>query len=183
MIQQSLYAKYTGSPHNDIFKKMKDESLILENEIKVYAPTPYRPNTFCGTTLPHWNSYYIIDGDNETVWANDVYGEAFFIIDFNKNNILLESYTISWPCLKGNNWIIEGSNNNQTWFVVDNVTKFSSTSMTYHRKCRNPSTFRYFKISTEEDRIHISDVELFGVLNPNARRCTIIVKNKKGNIP
>ena len=65
------------------------EGTLHKDKVLINSPAPYTSNNFCGLNKNVGDPYYMIDGNNESVWANVNLNEANFSFDFKDSNFLL----------------------------------------------------------------------------------------------
>lgn len=153
--------------------------------ITVSGPPSYTGG-YCNQYLTAGPHSCIIDGSTTTSWANiDFYKENMYIvIDLGINKFRISGITFSIPCHHAHTIIIEGSNDGTSYDFVCNKTGFSDGKTSYF-SCISKKSYRFFKLSQnyienspEVYRFHISEVELFGILNyRNACTCKCNRKN------
>ena len=145
----------------------------------INSPAPYTSNNFCGLNKNVGDPYYMIDGNNESVWANVNLNEAYFSFDFKDSNFLLKSYTLQWPCNKLTAWSVFGSNDKETWYLIDKIENDNKNVEFSHKKCSNPGTYRFIKFTTTSQRFHLTNVDLFGIYNPGKFLCSFVKNSSK----
>ena len=173
MIPSSFSINYEGNPLEGVFSYINRQPVNIKDKISIYSPTPYNYSTFCYMDKKSGDLYYLIDGDNESVWANENDYESNFTIDFKDSNFLVKSYTLQWPCKKPKNWNVTGSNDNTTWYLIDKIENDYEFVEFSHKKCSYPGTYRFIKFSTSDPRLHLTDVDLFGIYNPRGMFCSL----------
>lgn len=167
----SFSVAYRGNPMSGVFAKLREKSIDLKKTVNIYTNDVHKYYNFCELNLESGDQYYIIDGNKSTAWANYEKKKTNVTIDFIFSNFFITGYSIIWACSPGS-MTVEGSNDNETWFHVDTFNDIKTSNKEY-KKCANPGVYRYIKFFNQEGRVHLSDIELFGVLNLNKlRKCT-----------
>ena len=112
--------------------------------------------------------FAIADGNPETAWRNQYTSNSYFIIDFYYMNFLITGYTITKDCNTLPPLVILGSNDNITWKEIDKQIEMGTDqSFSYFPIRNHMNSFRFIKFSVfnNDGYIHISELELFGILN------------------
>lgn len=89
-----------------------------------------------------------------------------FLLILKTRIFLLKSYTLQWPCNKLTAWSVFGSNDRETWYLIDKIENDNKNVEFSHKKCSNPGTYRFIKFTTTSQRFHLTNVDLFGIYNP-----------------
>ena len=145
------------------------------------------------------SSYFTAEGVNDPLWGNasvlldhsikctdptcqfvslGTQETAFVQFNFLFSPIYLKAYTLRTRTDDNNDglpesWKVEGSSDNQHWFLVDEVNdspflKYHSATHTY--KCSNPAIIKHMKITLTKKtwindiayRFHLTRVDFFG---------------------
>ena len=88
---------------------LTDESIIKFETEEVHVSSKY-----CGKNITGGNPYYVVDGRNDTAWANEVSTDEnsqYFIFNFLERKVSIQRYTISTLCNPPLQLYVEGSNN------------------------------------------------------------------------
>ena len=166
--------RYTNNPLDGLFNYART---ISPNPFHVDTPNDYitAQNYFC--------SYYkgapgssIIDGDTNLAWSNvdkTNEAEAWFIIDLKLSSFMLEYLTFRSACHPPGVLSVSGSNDNKSYYPICRLNDLTEVGAPMVRKCNDiHKAFRFFKfvqIGTNRGgtyRLHVSELEFFGVLNP-----------------
>ena len=165
-----IVIQHKGSNHLEgLFAYLRKESFI--NFVKLTGPEALSGG-YCGKdnlqAVPLNN---LIDGNDSTVWSNNKFGDeyAYFIIDMMMNRLKMSGISFSIPCNNPPYLYIEGSFDNNKYHKVRNITGFINYETKYF-SCKSAAAYRYYKVSGPS-RLHLSDVEVFGVLNPINQTC------------
>ena len=130
--------------------------------------------SFCSMPLVSGDRFYLVDGKNDSAWANLNSYENYFIIDFLGLNFSMDSYTIQWPCLICSKITVEGSHDNFTWNIISSQS-ISSSEYIQRFPCNNNRGYTYFRFTQPIlTRFHVMNIEIFGVLNPTSLSITCI---------
>ena len=112
---------------------------------------------------------------NRSYWATSRDLDAYLLIDFKKNRVIVSDYTI---CNYGQSfaqeWKVHGSNNKATWKLISHeTTNYASNEYNYHCFRYNSLSlerYRYIKITQQKGRTHTNgvhlvfyDLELYGI--------------------
>ena len=162
---------------NDDFKGLF--SFIRENKmnssVKVNGPESYVGSYCAAGGIYAKPLECLIDGDLKSSWSNKVAGKEYeyFIIELVSSNFKLSGITLRTPCHYPATVKIDVSENGDIYQNLMNVTDLADYTTKYYPK-KTAKAYRFFKFSSEftaEDhsyyRFHMSEVEFFGVLNPN----------------
>ena len=118
----------------------------------------------------------IIDGDKNVAWCNlndQNSEEAYIILDFRLSSFLLTDLMFRTACSPPKLLQVLGSNDNTNFHEICNITNLIDRDREYINRCHKQRTFRYFKLkmigndSGNGHRLHISEIEFFGILNPS----------------
>ena len=165
-------------PFNGFFKYMRLDKNSYQF-ITAYSESSLNVNNFCkiyqgsGPTA-------IIDGDDQVAWCNNEYGESQqqVIIDIGPNLFILETLIFVTPCGSPNDLEILGSNDNKTFQRISRLNDVNIDNEVFTRKCQEiQKPFRFFKFKQHGEntiqtlRLHIREIEFFGVLNPLPKQC------------
>ena len=122
----------------------------------------------------------IIDGDDHVAWCNSQYNESQqqVIIDIGPNLFILETFVFLTACGPPKDLEILGSNNNITFHRICRLNDVNIDNMALTRTCQEiRKPFRFFKIKQHGKntintlRLHIREIEFFGILNPLPKHC------------
>ena len=174
-----------------IFSYIQEQTNVQDLDSKgiVTFTTNYAPS---GETVP----LNLID-KTANYWASLSYLDAYLLIDFKKNKVVVSDYIIlnskrDFP----REWKIIGSNNNVTWKLISNEkTDYPSNgyeSMCLRFKSQSLERFRYIKIIQLKERSSLNgkqlvfrEIELYGVFynhsDLNNKSCFHHVKNYMNN--
>ena len=138
--------------------------------IRFYTPTPHSTNMYCMGNYNGIDATALIDGKNETAYANNEYvpEQQYAIIEFVKAPIYINRFYFHTLCNPPKDVTLEGSNDNQNW---ETIQVYNSPLPPYNVTtipCNKLKLFKFIKISqsiTADDqyyRIHIHHIEIFG---------------------
>ena len=167
----NLIFKYGNIPFNGLFNYTRSNP--DQYHISVNSPRPYMGSGYC-YKLVGKEASGIIDGDFETAWANLYYDKqnTHFIINLGNNSFTLHSFDFSTTCNPPKEVEILGSNDNQTFYHICNVSDMIKEYQVFHRDCNsNMRSYKIFKIQqhtavNNDGRFHLSEIEFYGILNP-----------------
>ena len=165
-----ITATYDGINHmSGITKKIRDSRYLMDDFIvatssKIYDGSPQN-------TLYQSGSIFTSDGE-----------ELFIMYQFIKRKIYLKNYSIL--TVSGTNtaphhpmnWIIQGSNNNQTWFTIDiqHTGVLDSKGKSAIFQCKRPGSFSFIKMKQigptytgQSTYFRFNQFEFFGTLFPD----------------
>ena len=143
----------------------------LNSSFRIKGPKPY-VGEYCyrGTFAADVDG--IVDGNVFSAWANieGTIPTMYFIIDLKKYQFLLNGISVHTPCNHANNLIVLGSNNGNVYKPIVNISKPVDEKTVFYDFSLKPA-YRYFKFTQDYieanhayHRLHISEVEFFGVL-------------------
>ena len=109
----------------------------------------------------------IADGNDNTAWRNLEEKNARFIIDL-MSDFYLESYFIHKTCNSISPWQLKGSFDKQSWTLIDTHPGVDNSVSDIIINVSKPKTYRFFEFSAQSGSgtIHITKLELFGILRP-----------------
>ena len=142
---------------NGIIKYLKDKRVNISVTASSYKSNSTKPET-------------AIDGDDSTYFLSLGQPDQWWQIDFGKT-VRIDSYL---PTNKGSwspaNWIIEVSNDNTNWTVVDNKQSSNFIKNTTKFNLQQPAECRYLKFrmtgktTDGHDDIIIYNIEFYGAV-------------------
>ena len=155
--------KHNGGNHlKGLFSFIKRGS--FSNIAKLTGPTSYSGRYCFNDSLSAGSLNNLIDSNDFTVWANLNSGEAYFTIDMMKNVFKMSGISFSIPCNYPNYINVEGSLDGRQFYLIKKLTGFNNYETKYF-SCESNYIYKYFKVSYT-GRLHLTNVEIFGVLNP-----------------
>ena len=156
---------YNSNSKNGLFYELRQKSIPFAIE----SPDFHNSTSYC--TIGHFGleAIAIADGKFETGWRNNLDNQSYFIIDLYYMNFVLTGYTIEKECNTVPPLTILGSNDNTTWKTIDTQNRMErDQSFSYFPIHNNMNSYRFIKFSAinpDREKIHISELELFGILN------------------
>ena len=144
---------YTGENSPGVFRYLLSHSL----NFSLTSPDRFQEGVSC-----------LVDGTDTTAWRNGKETNAFFFIDFGINNFLLKDYVLRKVCQEIPPWHIEGSNDYHKWHEVTRAGPMSNlTNVSHFHVSSNTYSYRYYKFALINlGKIHLSQIEFYGILNP-----------------
>ena len=125
---------------------------------------------------------YLLEPSDTFATTNNI-SNSWFSFDFVDKKVFFTEYTLrtlasSLTDYRSNFprcWVIEGSNNNKTWLIIDqqNNTIFQERNQSHTFRAKNPGTYRFIKIrqtcenSGKAYHFRLSQFELFGAYFEN----------------
>ena len=142
--------------------------------VSISSPSWYEntKNSYCYHEGVSQKVSCVIDGTNSTAWRNKEENEAFFLIDFQFSTFYLTSYSlISAYCWSIPPWTISGSNDLHNWYLIDTETNEINAPFFKHFQVDKLGSYRYFNFSAIPGKIHLTQIEFFGILNNRIPTC------------
>ena len=177
---QNVKVPYINSDSKGIFYKLREvRNPISTQDVTVTSKDFRATDDYCYIGLKGLEASCLIDGINNTAWANDLHQSQYpsFIITFKLARMKLEHYSIIQPCSKFTKWILKGSNNMIDWYTLDDredetIVENSERFYSVYESMKS-ETFQYFNFSLTEElkRMHLNSIDFYGVLNPIQITC------------
>ena len=169
---------FKGEKLNGIFTKYVNH---IKRFVDISSPESWILSTnFCFEDISGNDPYALVDRNKKTAWTNNNFKDEDMHINiyFKKNYLMLNSYTLNTVCGVPKHFIVEGSNDNETFNTIDEVNQSLTEFEEHHFNIANNSqTYRYFRITqiggdtSGNKRLHLMEIEFFGVLF-SLQRCT-----------
>jgi hypothetical protein len=156
---------FNGDPFSGIIAALRAEGkgrnphVIGQVEVKASSTAANAP-------------WQVLDYGWENHWYSQNERDSWIQIDFKKYRVSLSNYTVKLLDMGGNrfqNWVIEGSNDESRWFVLDSEkiddlgpSKFATLpvkNQEYYRFVRMRHTG---KTQLGQDRLVLTNIEVFG---------------------
>ena len=169
---------YNNQNLSGLFNYVRSNAL---NTVKVISPESHitNQNSFCDRYIGEEGTA-IIDGDTNTAWANKITtaNNSYVIIDLGIGSFLLESFDYRTTCNPPSIFIVSGSNDNVEYNPICTIRDIHNLHSFHHRECLSYNKpYRYFELRQSTNfidgtyRLHISEIEFYGVLNPYLKTC------------
>ena len=128
-------------------------------------------NGFCSLAVTASPASCLVDGTMSTAWRNLNDVNNYFDIDFMTSRFMIQSFEIITICNPPENLIVKGSNDRTTWKELFNEDLSLQANVNYTINVNSISSYRFFRFTTKKSYIHLSKIELYGILNPYMK-CT-----------
>ena len=166
---------YKGKVYDGLFTYLKKNSLTDQFKLIRDSYQAITTDDFC-----HTSGYYgadvntLIDGNEKSSWINkDGIDKMYLIIDLKIIHFKISGMIFYSSCNVPDTLIIEGSFDNSKYEFISNQTNIEDFTPNYF-KLKPKKPYRYIKlrqnfvkVEPSNLKLHISELELFGTLNPS----------------
>ena len=165
---------YRDDPYNGFFKYFRSISKPIPVTIIRETDHITGQNQFCDRYKGETTSA-IIDGNNNTAWCNEdhIESQQYFTLDFQSNTFKLNKFTFRTTCAPPRTLFVRGSDDDKEYQNICSVFEMREEDSTYVIECNDlKKDFRFIKFQqiglnyNNTNRLLISELELFGILNP-----------------
>ena len=156
----------------NIFQHLRSLKVNLTDEsiIKFEAEEAFISSSYCGRNIRGAHPYYVVDGQDDTAWANDLIDtiqRQYFIFNFLQRKVSIQRYSISTLCNPPLQLYVEGSNDkNSQWTILSHVPTALGEFSTYSFSVQNRNHYQYIRFrqtrSNTSNRFIIHNIELYG---------------------
>lgn len=151
-----------------ITKKIRDSGLMISDFITATSSTIYDGDP---TNTLYDNNYVFTTREDKI--------NPYIMYQFIGRKMYLKSYSIKTTSIQiqaehhPKNWVVKGSNNNETWFQIDveHTNVFNSKNQTEIFRCKRPNAFSFIKMIQTgpnflgySNYLRFEQIEFFGTL-------------------
>ena len=179
---------FQGDYFGGLFSYLRNSVPSLISYVQVTSATSLIDNSFC---IPGYSGGYpsaLIDGSQYHSWSNQNFyeSEQEVKIDLGTIQFHLKTFALTTPCGSPNILQILGSNDDITYDQICTLQNFQQDYSSSNNTCDSgSSSYRIFKLKQiganigGTYRLHISEIEFFGTLNPVTITCNCHSNNEK----
>ena len=167
-----------------ILSQFRSKGINIYNTkyFKITAPNFVNTESgFCSISLMKGRAgYAVFDGDLNTSFASDDQNSEDnknISIEFVKNPIFINGYSIKTVCGPPKEIIVDASNDGTHWLQIDHVTTALSRNSVTSYICDRPGSYRIIRftqigknIDDKNYRIHINEIEIHGYVTRNTQK-------------
>ena len=165
-----VYSAFDGvNKLSGINKKIRDSGLNIEKMIET-SSSPVYNSQFPSNTLYESNGLFTTESEGIFITYHFV-GRKIYLEKYSILTVVSNVYTDHHP----SNWIVHGSNDNETWKMIDvqhtSVLNARNKSVTF--RCRRPRACSYIRIKNIGPNyvgynvLRFQQIEFFGTLFPD----------------
>ena len=173
-MKQVFEYHYDNNFTSGFFQYARNEH--FSNSIAITSPDSEITSAFCTNEYHGGEAKFVIDGVISSCWCNSKFDIDYqvFYIDLKTVLFQLHNFAFRSVCAVPSILEIKGSNDEKHYQHICQITDIVNEYEFSIHKCTSMNAYRYFEIRQIGEnrsggkRLHVSEIEFFGVLNPGA---------------
>ena len=166
---------FKDNNYDGLFNYFRSSKPSLISYVHTSSVSSNIDDFFCADGYYGRDPSALIDGIPYSSWCNYqfVESEQEVKLDIGSNTFILKTLVLTTPCLSPKRLQVLGSNDDDIYDIICDLEDFQEDYSTSNNTCYNGfNSYRLFKFKQIGEnigssmRLHISEVEFFGVLNP-----------------